>query len=35
MSKPVLVSNVKPLDEIVDDGKDGFILPRDQPDHVV
>jgi glycosyltransferase involved in cell wall biosynthesis len=31
MTKPVLVSDVKPFDEIVDDGKDGFILPRDNP----
>jgi glycosyltransferase involved in cell wall biosynthesis len=29
MAKPVLVSDVKPFDEIVDDGTDGFILPRD------
>jgi glycosyltransferase involved in cell wall biosynthesis len=29
MTKPVLVSDVKPFDEIVDDGIDGFILPRD------
>jgi glycosyltransferase involved in cell wall biosynthesis len=30
-AKPVLVSNVKPFDEIVDDGIDGFILPKDDP----
>jgi glycosyltransferase involved in cell wall biosynthesis len=29
MKKPVLVPNVKPFDEIVDDGIDGFILPHD------
>jgi glycosyltransferase involved in cell wall biosynthesis len=27
MSKPVLVANMKPFDEIVDEGIDGFILP--------
>lgn len=26
MSKPVLVADVKPFDEIVDDGKDGYII---------
>ena len=31
MSKPVLVANVKPLSDIVDDGIDGFILPVDDP----
>jgi glycosyltransferase involved in cell wall biosynthesis len=31
MAKPVLVSDVKPFDEIVEDGVDGFILPRDDP----
>jgi glycosyltransferase involved in cell wall biosynthesis len=30
-AKPVLVSDVKPFNEIVDDGVDGFILPRDDP----
>ena len=30
-AKPVLVSDVKPFDEIVDDGIDGFILPWDNP----
>jgi glycosyltransferase involved in cell wall biosynthesis len=29
MEKPVLVSNVSPFDEIVDDGLDGFILSSD------
>ena len=31
MTKPVLVSDVKPFDEIVDDGVDGFILSREKP----
>ena len=31
MSKPVLVSKIKPFDEIVDDNLDGFILPIDNP----
>jgi glycosyltransferase involved in cell wall biosynthesis len=31
MKKPVLVSDVRPFDEIVEDGVDGFVLPRDNP----
>ena len=31
MSKPVLTSNVRPFDEIVDDNVDGFLLPPDDP----
>jgi glycosyltransferase involved in cell wall biosynthesis len=31
MSKPLLISNVKPADEIVDDNIDGFLLPPDDP----
>ena len=31
MSKPLLMSNVKPADEIVDDNIDGFLLPPDDP----
>jgi glycosyltransferase involved in cell wall biosynthesis len=31
MKKPVLVSDVKPFDEIVDDGVDGFVLSNDNP----
>ena len=27
MSKPILISNLKPSDEIVDDGVDGYLLP--------
>lgn len=29
--KPVIVSDVRPLDEIVDDGVDGFIVPATSP----
>ncbi|MBD0361050.1 MAG: glycosyltransferase family 4 protein, partial [Nitrososphaeraceae archaeon] len=32
MSKPVLVADVKPFDEIVDEGIDGFMLPAQNPD---
>jgi glycosyltransferase involved in cell wall biosynthesis len=31
MSKPLLISNVKPSDEIVEDSVDGFLLPPDDP----
>lgn len=31
MSKPVLVANVKPYDEIVDEGIDAFMLPAHNP----
>lgn len=31
LSKPVIVADVKPYDEIVDDGIDGFILPAHNP----
>jgi glycosyltransferase involved in cell wall biosynthesis len=31
MSKPVLVANVKPYDEIVDDGVDGFMISTNDP----
>jgi glycosyltransferase involved in cell wall biosynthesis len=31
MSNPLLMSNVKPADEIVDDNIDGFLLPPDDP----
>ena len=32
MSKPLLISNMRPSDEIVDDNVDGFLLPPDDPD---
>jgi len=32
MYKPVLVANMKPYDEIVDDGVDGFMIPAYEPD---
>ena len=32
MYKPVLVADVKPCNELVDDGIDGFTLPVDNPD---
>jgi 1,4-alpha-glucan branching enzyme len=32
MSKPILISNLRPSDEIVDDNVDGFLLPPDDPD---
>ncbi len=32
MSKPLLISNVRPSDEIVDDGVDGYLLPPYDPD---
>jgi glycosyltransferase involved in cell wall biosynthesis len=31
LEKPVLVSNIPPLDEIVDDSIDGFIIPENNP----
>jgi glycosyltransferase involved in cell wall biosynthesis len=31
MSKPVLVADIQPTNEIVDDGIDGFILPANNP----
>ena len=31
MSKPLLISNVRPSDEIVDDNVDGYLLPPDDP----
>ena len=32
MSKPILISNIKPSDEIVDDKLDGYLLPPHDPD---
>ena len=31
MAKPILGTNVKPFDEIVEEGLDGFLLPPDNP----
>jgi glycosyltransferase involved in cell wall biosynthesis len=33
LHKPVLVSNIPPLDEIVDHGVNGFLLPQNEPIH--
>ncbi|HYG00753.1 MAG TPA: glycosyltransferase family 4 protein [Candidatus Saccharimonadales bacterium] len=32
MSKPLLISKIRPSDEIVDDNVDGFLLPPNDPD---
>jgi glycosyltransferase involved in cell wall biosynthesis len=32
MRKPVLAARVKPFDEIIDEGLDGFMLPADNPE---
>ena len=32
MSKPLLISNIRPSDEIVDDNVDGYLLPPHDPD---
>jgi glycosyltransferase involved in cell wall biosynthesis len=32
MSKPLLISNMRPSDEIVDDNVDGYLLPPHEPD---
>jgi glycosyltransferase involved in cell wall biosynthesis len=32
MSKPILISDIKPSDEIVDDNLDGYLLPPHDPD---
>jgi glycosyltransferase involved in cell wall biosynthesis len=31
MSKPVLTANVKPFNEIIEEGADGFLLPANDP----
>ena len=31
MGKPVLAASVRPLDEIIRDGVDGYLIPPDRP----